>query len=94
MYVPMPLSVTEGTLQSSPLLYDGKKEVRTMRTSVSILSSWWIISGGRQSCARSLPAFTLSSEFSTVQVLARPQNLSALRNNEVSAFRRAVKYYA
>ena len=30
-------AVMEGMLQSSPLLYDGKKEVRTMRSSVSIL---------------------------------------------------------
>ena len=35
----------------------------------------------------------LSSEFSTVQVLAGPQNLSALRNSKVSAFQRAIKYY-
>ena len=36
----------------------------------------------------------LSSEFCTIQVLVGPQNLSALRNSEVSAFRRALKYYA
>ena len=52
------------------------------------------ISGARQSCAIGLPASALSSEFCTVQVLVGPQNLSALRNSEVSTFRRAVKYYA
>ena len=35
-------------------------------------------SGAGQSCARSPPASALSSEFCTVQVLAGPQNLSAL----------------
>ena len=51
------------------------------------------ISGAGQSCARGLPASALSSEFCTVQVLTEPQNLSALRNSEVSAFQRAVEYY-
>ena len=35
---------------------------------------------------------TLRSEFCTVQVLAGPQNLSALWNSSVSAFQRAVKF--
>ena len=52
------------------------------------------ISGAGQSCARGLAASALWSEFCTVQVLVGPQNLSALRNCEVSAFRRAVKCYA
>ena len=40
---------------------------------------------------RGLPASTLLSKFCTVQVLVGPQNLSALRNNEVSAFQRSVR---
>ena len=52
------------------------------------------ISGIGQSCVRVLPASALLSEFCTVQVLAGLQKLSALRNSEVSAFWRAVKYYA
>ena len=38
-------------------------------------------------------ASALPSEFCAVQVLAGPQNLTTSRNSEVSAFRRAVKYY-
>ena len=67
-----------------------------MCNSVIIMSSYVgeSISGAGQSSVRGQPASALSSEFCTVQVLTGPQNLSALRNSEVSAFQRAVKYYA
>ena len=45
-----------------------------------------------KSCVRGLPASVLSSEFYAVQVLAGPQNLSTLRNREVSLIRRSSKY--
>ena len=39
-----------------------------------------------QSCVRGMRASALLSKFYTVQVLVRPNNLSAVRNSEVSAF--------
>ena len=65
-----------------------------MRTSDSKCPVGESISGAGQYCARGLPVSALSSEFCTVQVLAGPQNLSALQSSEVSAFRRAIKCYA
>ena len=41
---------------------------------------------------RDLPASAVGSEFCTVQVLAGPQDQSALRNREVSLIRRSSKY--
>ena len=63
-----------------------------MRTSASIIPVGELISSTGQSCARGLLTSALSSEFCSVQVLVGLQNLSALWNSEVSAFRRAVKY--
>ena len=48
--------------------------------------------GAGQSCVKGLPASALSSEPCTVQVLAGTQNLSALRNSEVSALQHFVLY--
>ena len=93
----MPLSATKARSTALPCCTMAEKGNQRLKLCVPVLVQCPVgesISGAGQSCARGLPASALSSEFCTVQVLVGPQNLSALRNSEVSAFRRAIKYYA
>ena len=93
----LPLSATKAHSTALPCCTIAEKNNQRLKLCVPVLVQCPVgesISGAGQSCAKGMPAFALSSEFCTVQVLAGPQNLSALQNSEVSAFQRAVKYYA
>ena len=51
-----------------------------------LLKSYYKVQLLNQSCVRGMRASALLSKFYTVQVLVRPNNLSTVRNSEVSAF--------
>ena len=90
----VPLSTTKEHYTALPCCTITGKDNQRLELRVPVLVQCplgELISSAGQSCARDLPASALSSEFCTVQVPARPQNVSALRNSEVSAFWRAVK---
>ena len=92
----MPLSATKARSTALPCCTIARKDNQRLELCVPVLVQCPVgesISGAGQFCARGLSVSALSSEFCTVQVLAGPQNLSALQNSEVSAFQRAVKYY-
>ena len=92
----MPLSATKAHSTALPCRTITGKDNQRLELRVPVLvqcPGGESISGTGQSCARGLPASALLSKFCTVQVLAGPQNLSALQNSEVSTLQRAVKYY-
>ena len=92
----MPLSTTKACSTALPCRMITGKDNQRLELCVPVLVQCPVgesICGAGQSCVRDLLASALSSEFCTVQVLAGPQNLSASRNSEVSAFQRVVKYY-
>ena len=79
-----PLSATKVRSTALPCCRIEGNDNQRLKLCVAVLVQCPVggsISDAGQSCARGLPASTLSSEFCTVQVLAGPQNLSALRNS-------------
>ena len=93
----MLLSTTKARSTALPCCTIARKDNQRLELCIPVLVQCPVgesTSIAGQSCVRGLPVSALLSEFCAVQVLAGPQNLSTLQNSEVSAFWRAVKYYA